>query len=225
MKFLPPAYVVRREGNSFTLFVCPHRGGPGPPRGGYLTGYPPGGSGYPPGGVQVPPPRGGTWLGTPPGGYLTRYPLPPGGLGTPPGGGPGTPPGGVPDRVPPRGGSPGRTTEGVLTTRRAVCLLRSRRRTFLFNLILKCLSYWHLKVVKWFCTIWQNKVLLSQLSAAGFCFRMRCIIPSINLSSHPTDLSEKTSLTFIEFYSMLYQTLLLIHSYGFFTYTKTDTGS
>ena len=26
---LPPAYVVRREGNSFTLFVCPHRGGGG----------------------------------------------------------------------------------------------------------------------------------------------------------------------------------------------------
>ena len=24
---LPPAYVVRREGNSFTLFVCPHLGG------------------------------------------------------------------------------------------------------------------------------------------------------------------------------------------------------
>ena len=30
------------------------------------------------------------------------------------------------------GGYPVRTTEGVLTTRRAVCLLRSRRRTFLF---------------------------------------------------------------------------------------------
>ena len=25
--FLPPAYVVRREGNSFTLFVSPHLGG------------------------------------------------------------------------------------------------------------------------------------------------------------------------------------------------------
>ena len=31
------------------------------------------------------------------------------------------------------GGYPGRTTEGVLTTRRAVCLLCSRRRTFLFE--------------------------------------------------------------------------------------------
>ena len=117
-------------------------------------GYPPGGTltGYPPGGVpdRVPPrggtwpgtPRGGTWPGTPPGGvpdrvppggYLTGYP-PWGGYltGYPPGGTwPGTP-GGVPDRVPPPGGYPGRTTEGVLTTRRAVCLLRSRRRTFLF---------------------------------------------------------------------------------------------
>ena len=26
---LPPAYVVRREGNSFTLLVCPHLGGGG----------------------------------------------------------------------------------------------------------------------------------------------------------------------------------------------------
>ena len=55
-----------------------------------------------------------------------------------------------------------------------------------------------------------------------FCFRMRCIIPSINLSFHPSDLSEKTSLTFIEFYSLLYQTLLLIHSYIAGSETKTD---
>ena len=56
---LPPAYVVRREGNSFTLFVCPHRGGgvPGsgtPPRGGGGGGtrvrYPPPGGG---GGTRV----------------------------------------------------------------------------------------------------------------------------------------------------------------------------
>ena len=85
--------------------------------GGYLTGYPPGGGpGTPRGG-------GGSWPGTPPpprgvSGY------PPGGVRVPPGGGPGTPPG---------GGYPGRTTEGVLTTRRAVCLLRSRRRTFLWE--------------------------------------------------------------------------------------------
>ena len=38
----------------------------------------------------------------------------------------------------PRGWYPGRTTEGVLTTQRAVCLLRSRRRTFLFWKYLAC---------------------------------------------------------------------------------------
>ena len=66
--FLPPAYVVRREGNSFTLFVCPHLGGvPGTPPGGTQWGYPgnpP--TGYP-GGYQVPPGGGtrggGTQLG------------------------------------------------------------------------------------------------------------------------------------------------------------------
>ena len=53
-------------------------------------------------------------------------------------------PGGYPGRVPPgqvggypAGGYPVRKTEGVFTTRRAVCLLRSRRRTFLFGLF-----YW-----------------------------------------------------------------------------------
>ena len=30
-RLLPPAYVVRREGNSFTLLVCPHLGGGGVP--------------------------------------------------------------------------------------------------------------------------------------------------------------------------------------------------
>ena len=128
----------------------PPRGGTRTPPGGYLTGYPPGGTwtppgGYPdpPGGVpgpprgvpdQVPPPLGGTR--TPPGGYLD----PQGGTrsGTPLGGVPG-PPRGVPSQVPPRGGTrnpppPPPRTEGVLTTRRAVCLLRSRRRTFLFNI-------------------------------------------------------------------------------------------
>ena len=39
------------------------------------------------------------------------------------------------------GGYPGRTTEGVLNTRRAVCLLRSRRRTFLFNAIYSQIEY------------------------------------------------------------------------------------
>ena len=87
---LPPAYVVRREGNSFTLFVCPHL------RGGYP--YPIMLCNISQNAMRQ---RGGTWPGTPP-----------------------------------RGGYPGRTTEGVLTTRRAVCLLRSRRRTFLFFFVL-----------------------------------------------------------------------------------------
>ena len=84
--------------------------------------------GYP---AQVPPPGGVPGSGNPPGGTWVRYP--PGGVP-----GSGTPPGeGYPGQVPPPppGGYPGRTTEGVLTTRRAVCLLRSRRRTFLFRLI------------------------------------------------------------------------------------------
>ena len=84
-RYLPPAYVVRREGTVFTG-VCLSTGGGG----GVQVPPPP-----PPGGVWVPP-QGG------PGGYLTGYP--PGRSGYPPRGGtrPGTPPG-VPDWVPPRG--------------------------------------------------------------------------------------------------------------------------
>ena len=149
-----------REGNVLTSVcpsihpsVCPRGGYPYPimlcnisqnamrQRGGTWTPPPGGvpGSGTPPRGVPRPP-RGGTRVRYPPGGYLD----PPGGVpgsGTPQGV-PGPPWGGylgqVPPlggvtrvRYPPRGGYPGRTTEGVLTTRRAVCLLRSRRRTFL----------------------------------------------------------------------------------------------
>ena len=98
--------------------------------------------GYPAGGGTLP---GGTLLGGTPRGY------PAGGVhcqgGTLPGypssqvrtGGtlPVSPGRAPPSRVLPQpgqdgGGYPGRTTEGVLNTRRAVCLLRSRRRTFLF---------------------------------------------------------------------------------------------
>ena len=47
------------------------------------------------------------------------------------------------------GGNPVRTTQGVLTTQRAVCLLRSRRRTFLFRMesekIQKNKFYWKCK--------------------------------------------------------------------------------
>ena len=71
------------------------------------------------------PAGGGTLLGVPcQGGTLWGYP------------GGGYPGGGYPGRETPqpgRGGYPVRTTEGVFTTRRAVCLLRSRRRTFLFH--------------------------------------------------------------------------------------------
>ena len=87
-----------------------------------LGGYPAGGTlpgGYPARGYPV---RGVPCQG----GYPARgYPV---GEGTLQGESQvGYPPGQV--RM---GGYPVRTTEGVLTTRRAVCLLRSRRRTFLF---------------------------------------------------------------------------------------------
>ena len=162
---LPPAYVVRREGNSFTLFVSPHLGGyPYPimlcnitqnamgqtPGGGYPARSSWGG-GYPARSGRGYPAKGGTLLGVPcqgypaggtlaggylPGGYPSR--VPPGQVrmggtqvGYPPAG---YPPGGVPPLPPGQvrmGGYPIRTTEGILTTRRAVGLLRSRRRTFL----------------------------------------------------------------------------------------------
>ena len=112
-------------------------------RGGTEVRVPPRGGG---GGTEVwvppppPPPRGGGGGGTevrvPPrgGGGGTEVRVPPGGevwVPHPPGGVPrsGYPPrGGYSGYPPPGGGS----TEGVLTTRRAVCLLRSRRRTFLY---------------------------------------------------------------------------------------------
>ena len=135
LSFLPPAYVVRGKVMFWQASVLPsihlsvHRGGYPYPimlcnisqnamrqRGGTQT--PPGG--YP---GQVPPPGG------------TRIRYPPGGVPGPPRGVPGPPQGGTRVRYPP-GGYPDRTTEGVLTTRRAVCLLRSRRRTFLLFLSL-----------------------------------------------------------------------------------------
>ena len=149
-RLLPPAYVVRREGTVFTGVWSVPQGGRGvwvppggvrvPPGGVWV---PPRGSGYPPGGVQVPP-RGS--------GY------PPGGSGYPPGG-PGIPQGG--SGYPPRGsGYPpwegGQVNvkinnykliqfspyyslplQGLQVHLRAVCLLRSRRKTFLFQFILQ----------------------------------------------------------------------------------------
>ena len=121
--FLPPAYVVRREGNSFTLLVCSHLGGWVPISHNALQHFPechgadtwgvPCG-GYPAGGVPC---QGGTLPGGYPGRVSPRQ---------------GTPQPGQDGGEYPAGGYPVRTTEGVLTTRRAVCLLRSRMRTFLF---------------------------------------------------------------------------------------------
>ena len=77
--------------------------------------------------------RGTLAGGYPGGGYPGQGGILAGGY---PGGG--YPGGWYPGMVPPRpgqdggrGGNPVRTTEGVVTTRQAVCLLRSRRRTFL----------------------------------------------------------------------------------------------
>ena len=85
--------------------------------GGTQVRYPPGpgqDGGYPAwGGTQVGYPRPGQ-----DGGYPTLV----------------HPPAGYPLTDQDGGGYPVRTTEGALTTRRAVCLLRSRRRTFLLKL-------------------------------------------------------------------------------------------
>ena len=83
-EYLPPAYVVRREGTVFTG-VCLSTGGGGgvpdwvPPRG-VPDWVPPRGSGYPPGGVPSQVPPGGVPGQVPPGGVP----------GPPPGGGGGT---------------------------------------------------------------------------------------------------------------------------------------
>ena len=53
---LPPAYVVRREGNSFTLLVCPHLGGGSVQPGG---GVSPAGGVRSVGGDEVSQPAGG----------------------------------------------------------------------------------------------------------------------------------------------------------------------
>ena len=153
MLFLPPAYVVRREGNVLTCVcpsihqsVCPQGGYPYPimlcnisqnamgqtPRGGTLPG--PAEGGLPCWGEPC---RGDTLLGGVPcwGGTLSGVPCQGVGgtlLGVPCWGQ------GVPCWGVPCWGYPVRTTEGVLTTQRAVCLLRSRRRTFLFVLTWTC---------------------------------------------------------------------------------------
>ena len=153
---LPTAYEM--GDNSFTLFVSPHlprgvpRPGPASRGGGGVAhlGYPPPsrtwlgdppcwGEGTPP---RVPPLPHRTWLGV----SHLGYPLPvrPDRGGTPP-------------RVPPpppqldlaRGGIPLRETDWILDTPRSVCLLRSRRRTFLYSIYI--LNYLHLmyQITQW----------------------------------------------------------------------------
>ena len=162
--YLPPAYVVRREGNVLTrVCLSVHRGVPishnalqhFPEYHGAAGGVPishnalqhfPECHGAAGGGGTLPgPARGGTLVGGYPsweGGTLAGgYP----GRGVPCQGGThpgGTLPGGVAwlggtlagGARSGGGGYPVRTTEGVFTTRRAVCLLHSCRRTFLFLL-------------------------------------------------------------------------------------------
>ena len=101
----------------------PARGVPCPGTGGTLPGVPWRGvpcRGVPRSGIPGQVRTGGTLLGE----YPARVPW----SGTPP------PPGQI--RIEGEGGYPGRTTEGVLNTRQAVCLLCSRRRTFLFKTFL-----------------------------------------------------------------------------------------
>ena len=120
--FLPPAYVVRREGTVFTG-VCLSTGG----EGGYPD-PPPGGKGGVPDRV---PPRG---VPRPPGGVSDRVPpwgvpdwVPPLGTWTPPGGLPGTPRGGTWPGTPRGGGVPGPPRGGTqLGQHREYLLHRAR---------------------------------------------------------------------------------------------------
>ena len=137
-RFLPPVYVVRREGNVLTRVcpsICLSTGGGVPISHNALQHFP---ECHGAAGGTLPGPGGGVPCQVQPGGYPAMgVPWPGGTLagGTLVGGYPAR---GYPGRVPPParsgGGYPVRTTEGVFTTRRAVCLLRSRRRTFLFCL-------------------------------------------------------------------------------------------
>ena len=99
----------------------------------WTNGYPPGpGTGYPPDlGLGTPTPPSRTWDWAPPQTWDQVSPLDLG-PGTPLDLGPGTPQ--TWDRVPP----PWPGTQRVLAMRRAVCLLRSRRRTFLLSRIFNC---------------------------------------------------------------------------------------
>ena len=103
--------------------------------------------GYPAGGTLVryhPPQPGQDRVGYPTRGYPGQV-CPPGQVRT--GGGVGGPYLGTPPGSGWGGGYPGRTTEGVLNTRRAVCLLRSGG-----------LSCCHWIYTDTFCNVWMNKI-------------------------------------------------------------------
>ena len=73
ISLLPPAYIVRREGNSFTLLVCPHLGGYPYPI--MLCNISQNAMGQPPGGVPCQVQLGGVPCQVQPGGYPARgYP-------------------------------------------------------------------------------------------------------------------------------------------------------
>ena len=122
---LPPAYVERREGNSFTLLVCPQGGGGSVQPEGRGSGPADeggGGSGPAGRGGWVRSSRWGGGSGPADGGVRSSW-LGRGGQVQPVGGGQ-VQPGG--------GGSVSRGGSASCALLRAVCLLRSRRRTFLF---------------------------------------------------------------------------------------------
>ena len=119
--------------------------------------------GYPPQGAlpRVPPQQWGPAWGTPlAGAHPPRVPPWQGAL-------PGVPPGsGVLPRVlPPAGGAPPGVppwpAQCVLATRQAVCLLRSRRRTFLLNLNIIYSSVYTSCLLTW--TINQEKVQVVEI--------------------------------------------------------------
>ena len=133
MAFLPTAYVVR-DGRLYFHFVCQSHVGdtwPGP-----AGGYPIPGWGVPWPGPDgrysgIPSVKNGVPLWTWTGVYCTQIQM---------GGTPGYPLVGVTPHqgVPPRY----RRTDGELDTPRSVCLLRSRRRTFLFDILLCVTNGW-----------------------------------------------------------------------------------
>ena len=159
---------------------------PGPAWGGTLL------RGYPAQGIPC---LGGTLWGYPAqgipcqGGNQVGYPPRPGQDG-------GTLPGGYPTWVPPSpqqgtprpewGGYPVRTT-GVLTTRRAVCLLRSRRRTFLFVLESNARKYYKFVINIFIEDRWMSINNIGGSVQMQLCLRGFAVVRN---SSNPISFSE-----------------------------------